>query len=269
MKFSITNKDKAKAFSSMFQNMKLFSDHINLIFEPHRLYAQGMDSSHISVFEIIIPNTWFDSYWQEGNDVLGINTVLFHKILGTREDGQQISVEYNRDNDSDKLYMHYSSESSKSFDKHFELPLVELESDLMQIPDVDYQAEFALASSNFANLISQLKQFGSDLFIKCNEEELRLTSKSNESGNMSVVVPIDDLLLFAINEGETINMSFSLLHLHNICAFHKVCDNVNLKISENYPLKTTYLLEPLGDDEDESDKARIVVFLAPRISDDE
>jgi proliferating cell nuclear antigen PCNA len=277
MKFTITDKDKAKAFSSMFQNMKLFSDHINLMFEPHRLYAQGMDSSHISVFEIIIPNTWFDSYWQEGNDVLGINTVLFHKILGTREDAQHISVEYNRETDSDKLYMHFSKEHSesvtavsKSFDKHFELPLVELESDLMEIPDVDYQAEFALASSNFASLVGQLKQFGSDLFIKCNEEELRLTSKSNESGNMSVVVPIDDLSLFAINEGETINMSFSLIHLHNICAFHKVCDSVNLKISENYPLKTTYLLEPLsGEDDDDSNKARIVVFLAPRISDDD
>ncbi len=270
MKFTIENKDKAKAFSSMFQNMKLFSDHINLIFEQDRLYAQGMDSSHISVFEIIIPNTWFDNYWQEGNDVLGVNTVLFHKILGTREDGQHITVEYNRDTDSDKLYMHFTNTTAKSFDKHFELPLFELESDLMQIPDVDYQAEFSLNSGNFASLVSQLKQFGSDLFIKCNEEELRLTSKSNESGNMSVVVPIDDLSLFAINEGETINMSFSLLHLHNICAFHKVCDTVNIKISENYPLKTTYLLEPLGSEDDaEEDKARIVVFLAPRISDEE
>ncbi len=266
MKFTIENKDKAKAFSSMFQNMKLFAEHINLMFEPHRLYAQGMDSSHISVFEIIIPMEWFDSYWQEGNDVIGINTVLFHKILGTREDNQAIEVAYDRTENTDQLFVHFTG--TKSFDKHFELPLVELESDLMEIPDVDYQAEFALASSNFASLVGQLKQFGSDLFIKCNEEELRLTSKSNESGNMSVVVPIDDLSLFAINEGETINMSFSLLHLHNICAFHKVCENVNIKISENYPLKTTYLLEPMGEDDDDTNKARIVVFLAPRISDE-
>ncbi len=267
MKFTIENKDKAKAFSSMFQNMKLFADHINLMFEPGRLYAQGMDSSHISVFEIIIPSSWFDNYEQTGNTVIGVNTVLFHKILGTREDGQHIVVEYDASADSDKLFMHFLG--TKTFDKHFELPLVELESDLMEIPDVDYQAEFSLASSNFASLINQLKQFGTDLFIKCNEEELRLTSKSNESGNMSVIVPIDDLSLFAINEGETINMSFSLLHLHNICAFHKVCESVNIKISENYPLKTTYMLEQCGEDDDELSKARIVVFLAPRVSDDE
>jgi hypothetical protein len=45
---------------------------------------------------------------------------------------------------------------------------------------------------------------------------------------------------------------------------------VNLKISDNYPLKATYLLEKVGDEEDDvSGKARIVVFLAPRISDDD
>ena len=87
---------------------------------------------------------------------------------------------------------------------------------------------------------------------------------------MSVVIPIDDLSLFAINEGETINMSFSLAHLYNICSFHKVSDSINIKISENYPLKTTYLLEDVtGDDEDVETKARIVVFLAPRVSDEE
>jgi hypothetical protein len=58
-----------------------------------------------------------------------------------------------------------------------------------------------LSSSTFSNIVGQLKQFGADLHIRCNEEELRLTAKSNESGNMSVVIPIDDLTLFAINEG--------------------------------------------------------------------
>ena len=265
MNVVITNKEKAKAFTSMFQNMKLFCEHINLMFEPTRLYAQGMDSSHISVFEIFIPSTWFDEYKQEGTVVLGITTQMFFRILNTREESQQINIDY-REEESDKLFVHFIS-SKTSFDKHFELPLVELESEMMEIPAVDYQAEFSLASSNFASIIGQLKQFGADLQIHCNEDELRLTAKSNESGNMSVVVPIDDLSLFAINEGETIDMSFSLSHLHNICAFHKVSDNINIKISDNYPLKTTYLLEPAGDDDDIDEKARIVVFLAPRMAD--
>jgi hypothetical protein len=65
-------------------------------------------------------------------------------------------------------------------------------------------------------------------------------------------------------------LSFSLSHLYNICSFHKVSDNINLRFSDNYPLKATYLLEKLADEEEDvSNKARIVVFLAPRISDDD
>ena len=268
MHLVISNKDRAKAFTALFQNMKLFCEHVNLMFDSERLYAQGMDSSHISVFEVIIPAAWFDEYVQEGSCVLGINTLLFFRILNTREEGQHINIVFDESSASDKLFLHLVSKTS--FDKHFELPLIELDSEMMSIPSVDYQAEFSLASSNFANIIGQLKQFGVDLHIRCNEEELRLTSKSSESGNMSVVIPIDDLTLFAINEGETINMSFSLSHLHNICSFHKVSDSINIKISENYPLKTTYLLEPLIDDDEDIDtKARIMVFLAPRVSDED
>jgi proliferating cell nuclear antigen PCNA len=271
---AVSEPSKARAFSAIFQNMKHFCDHVNIVFEKDRAYAQGMDSSHISIFELFIPSAWFDSYNHPGNDnvVVGINVGLFYKILNTRDEGQEIFIKYDSEKD-DKLYLHFitcNPGAKPLFDKHFELPLIEIETEMMSIPDVEYAAEFSLSSSNFAGIVGQLKQFGADMIIKCNEQEIRLTAKSTDTGNMSVVVPIDDLSLFAINEGETLNLSFSLSHLYNICSFHKVSDSVNLKISDNYPLKATYLLEKVSDEEDDmSNKARIVVFLAPRISDDE
>jgi proliferating cell nuclear antigen PCNA len=264
---------KARVFCGIFQHMKHFCDHINIIFKKDFVHAQGMDNSHISIFELFIPTIWFDAYNHPGDSdiVVGINVGLFHKILNTRDEGQEIFIKYDIEK-PDKLYLHFITSSSSSkplFDKHFELPLIELESEMMSIPEVDYAAEFSLSSSNFATIVGQLRQFGSDLHIKCNEDEIRLTAKSNESGNMSVVVPIDDLSLFAINEGETLNLSFSLSHLHNICSFHKISDSINIKISGDYPLKATYFLEKIADDdEDMTNKSRVVVFLAPRVSDD-
>jgi len=272
---AVSEPSKARAFTSIFQNMKHFCDHVNVVFEKNRAYAQGMDNSHISIFEMIIPCDWFDSYNHpdDENVVVGINIGLFFKILNTRDEGQEIFIKYDSDK-QDKLFLHFitSSATSKTlFDKHFELPLIDIETEMMSIPDVEYAAEFSLSSANFAGIVGQLKHFGADMFIKCNEEEIRLSAKSTDTGNMSVVVPIDDLSLFAINEGEILNLSFSLTHLNNICSFHKVSDCVNLKISDNYPLKATYLLEKLDDDEDisETTKARIIVFLAPRLSSDD
>ena len=274
LNLAISEPQKARVFSGIFQHMKHFCDHINIIFKKNVAYAQGMDSSHISIFELFIPAAWFDSYNHpdKGDIVVGVNVGLFYKILNTRDEGQEIFIKHDSEK-PDKLYLHFitcSSSSKPLFDKHFELPLTDIDVEMLSIPEVDYQAEFSLSSSNFFNIVGQLKQFGADMFIKCDENEIRLTAKSTESGNMSVVVPIDDLSLFAINEGETLLLSFSLSHLYNICTFHKVSDNINLKISDNYPLKATYLLEKVGDDdEDLSNKARIVIFLAPRMSDDD
>jgi proliferating cell nuclear antigen PCNA len=271
---AVSEPGKARAFSAIFQNMKHFCDHVNVVFEKERVYAQGMDNSHISIFELFIPSAWFDSYNhpEDDNIVVGINVGLFYKILNTRDEGQEIFIKYDSEK-QDKLYLHFITSSSSSkplFDKHFELPLIEIETEMMSIPDVEYSVEFSLSSSNFASIVGQLKQFGSDMIIRCNEEEIRLSSKSTDAGNMSVVVPIDDLSLFAIDEGMSLCLSFSLSHLYNICSFHKVSDNINLRFSDNYPLKATYLLEKLADEEEDvSNKARIVVFLAPRISDDD
>jgi hypothetical protein len=48
-----------------------------------------------------------------------------------------------------------------------------------------------------------------------------------------------------------------------------VSGTINLKISDNYPLKATYVLElPKYEDDDVSKMAHIVVFLAPRVCDE-
>jgi proliferating cell nuclear antigen PCNA len=219
---AVSEPGKARAFSAIFQNMKHFCDHVNVVFEKERVYAQGMDNSHISIFELFIPSAWFDSYNhpEDDNIVVGINVGLFYKILNTRDEGQEIFIKYDSEK-QDKLYLHFITSSSSSkplFDKHFELPLIEIETEMMSIPDVEYSVEFSLSSSNFASIVGQLKQFGSDMIIRCNEEEIRLSSKSTDAGNMSVVVPIDDLSLFAIDEGMSLCLSFSLSHLYNICS---------------------------------------------------
>lgn len=274
MNIVISDSVKAKIFTNVFANIKHFCDHINILFRQDGLYAQGMDNSHISIFELTIPTTWFDAYrFVYTTDMqIGLNVGLLYKILNTRDEGQEIFIKYDNDTCPDKLILHFITSSTATtktlFDKHFELPLMDIDSEIMHIPTVDYQAEFSLSSANYFNLINQLRQFGADLFIKCNENEIRLSASSQDSGNMSVTVPIDELSLFAINEGEQLNLSFSLAHMSNICSFYKVSSNINVSISMDYPLRAVYYLEKIEDEENPETKARLIVFLAPRVDND-
>ena len=265
MNIIINNIQKAECFAAIFQHIKLMTDNINMMFERDRLYVQSMDSARVSIFEIIIPATWFDIYTVENQINLGMNSSILYKILNARDKQQSMQIEYDPDND-DKLSIHYTSPGTSElnkdncFDKHFELPLVDIETELLAIVELDYQAEISFPSTYFASIINQLKMFGDTMEIECSEEKIVLYATSIESGKMCVEIKIDDLTAFSILEGEDMKLSFSLMYLHNICMYNKLAKDIELKISTNYPMRIDY---------DLGEGAKIVYFLAPKMSDND
>lgn len=255
MKIQISNLVKAETFSAIFQNMKLFADNINIIFDEDKMFVQAIDSGHVSILELNVPAVWFDTY-EKTNTTIGVNSVIFFKILSTRDKSQSIEIQC--DGDLDKLLIKFVSDNKTIFDKTFEMPLVDLDAEMMSVPDMEYQAEFALPSTNFYNLINQLKMFGDSMDIECSEEKIILFSNSQDCGKMSAEISIDDLTSFSIEEGEQIKMSFSLMHLYCIAQFHKLAKEVELSFKHGYPVQIVY---NLGDSD-----TTLRFYLAPKIS---
>jgi len=262
MNILIKNTHKCEIFSSVFQYMKLFSENVNISFSENRLFLQAMDSSHISIIELSIPSDWFDTYEHTDNPnvTIGVNTVILFKILSTREKTQTIQIKYSSD-DSDKMYVDFKSDNKTVFDKHFEVPLMELDTEIMDIPKMEHQAEFILPSAYFASLVSNLKMFGDTLDVECSEEKITLYSHSQNTGKMSVNINIDELSSFMIDEGENLKLSFSLNNLYNMAQFHKISNEVEVKLNRDFPMNITFRL---GDE-----NATLSMYLAPKISEDD
>jgi proliferating cell nuclear antigen len=260
MKINITNLVKSDVFSAVFQNMKVFAENVNIMLDEERMFIQAMDSGHVSVIELNIPAVWFDKYEVANNTTIGINSLILSKILSTRDKSQHIELEYD-DNGEDRMTIRFVSDDKSIFDKTFEVPLVDLDSEMMTIPAVEYNAEFSLPSANFASLVNQLKLFGETMDIDCSEENIALYSDSQDCGKMSAKISIEDLTSFAIDEGEHLNMSFSLAHLHSIAQFNKLAKEVELKLKHNHPIQVVYNLG--GED------TTLRFYLAPKIGDAE
>lgn len=267
MNISITNPVKAEHFTAIFQHLKLFTDAINIIFEETGIYIQTMDNTRVSIFELKIPSGWFDVYCHTGKSAItiGLSSSLLFKILNTRDKLQSIVVSYDPDTE-DKLSIQFACMTGESkteikgvFDKHFEIPLIDITEEQMSIPEMDFQAEILLPSSTFASIIQQLKLFGESIEITCNEEKIMLCSNSIENGKMFVEIKIDDVEEFAINEGETLAISYSLNYLNNICLYHKISKNIEIKLCNDFPMRIYY---------DLGEGASILFYLAPKINDD-
>jgi proliferating cell nuclear antigen len=276
MRVIINPSAKSDAFVVLFQNLKTFTDSLNIRFTEEGISIQTMDNSHVSVVELQIPATWFSEYECNENLTLGVHVGILAKILASKDKSQILTIVYNGENNSDNLEIHFTSSiiveattidkevnkktkitDVKIYDTHFEIPLVDIESEQIEIPPIDYAAEFSLSSLNFSNIVSQLKLFGDTMDIECSEEKIILYSRGVENGKMSVEIDIDDLTEFSINEGQQLCLSFALNYLHNICAFHKLAKEIELKVCNDYPLCAAYSL---------GDNATLRFYLAPKIS---
>ncbi len=266
----------------MFQHVKVFTDHINISFLEDRMYVQCMDNARVSIMEMVLPKTWFHKYEHEsGNSItIGVSSSMLYKVLNAREKNQHIEFVYGKEH-ADRLFIHLRNTSDDAsvntantnakteFEKHFEIPLIDLDTDVMDIPVIEYQAEISVSSYHYATIINQLKMFGDTMEIQCSEEKIMLVSHSPENGKMFVEMKIDDLSSFAIDEGSELVLAFSLTYLHNICLYNKIAKEIELQFSTDFPMRITYPLDSVADYADAPElRPRIVFYLAPKINDD-
>ena len=52
MRFTISRKEKVKQFNEIIKKMQKVCPEVNFVFDTDGLYAQGMNSSHVIIFEL-------------------------------------------------------------------------------------------------------------------------------------------------------------------------------------------------------------------------
>jgi proliferating cell nuclear antigen len=259
MKIQISDKKKKEIFVSLFQVLKNCSTLISVSFDPEIAHIQGMDKSHICLFDVKLNKDWFTNYDITESIKICFDSNVFHSIISTKSENQDLVIIMD-DNNKDILYINFESQTTThkgDFKKSFKMPLAEYEYEEMNIPTVDYDAEFSLSSKQITDMFSQLSNFGSDIIIKCSENDISLTT-NGVTGEMRVDIPIDDLSSYSIIEGEEIILTYSLSYINKMCITNKLSNEVEFSLSNECPMKICY---NLGDD------SFMVFFIAPKMND--
>ena len=99
MEFQISDKKKKDVFISIFQVLKNCSSIISCTFEEELLHIQGMDKSHICLFDVKLNKTWFNSYNIPEKKVISFDSNIFHSIISTKSDNQSLIFKMDSDNE--------------------------------------------------------------------------------------------------------------------------------------------------------------------------
>ena len=258
--FTVSEKKKKETFIAIFQLLKHSSSQIHLNVNAAKLHIQGMDKSHVCLFDLTLDKEWFDQYNIDKNYQLCFDTSTFCSIITTKSDEQKLYFLIDDTNNILNIQLIDIAKTSNEYGKYFKLPLLEYDYEEMYIPSVEYDVEMTFSSKKISDVLSQLSNFGDDLFIKCSDESIDfISSRDSIEMCVKVIVEEDDISSYSIAMSDNeMEFSYSLTYINKMCVTNKLANQIEFNLSKEYPMKIYY---------DLGNKSSIYFYIAPKIVD--
>jgi proliferating cell nuclear antigen len=258
MKFIISDSKKALKFTTIINHLKQFTSNLLIHLKPEGLYIQCLDDSHCCLFECELDPSWFEEYSFEYTKAIGISLSTFYKVLNVRQETQSIELTLDEENE-DVVCINFIKGSNGHFDKYFELSLINIESESMNVTQPETLVDLTIETKTFCDMINQFMIFDDILMITFTEEKIGLIASGSE-GKMRTEINIDDVKEYQVAEKIELKQSYSLRYINMMCHFNKLSAELYMGFSDDMPMLMKY---------DLGENSHASFHLAPKITDAE
>lgn len=211
------------------------------------LYMQGMDQSHVCLFEYKIGSSDVSKFdWDDKKDAscLSVSAVALDKVLHCYRQDQSISIETKG---ASPIEISFTYNGSSCPETKISIPLHSVEGDdLLTVPTVEFDVDVSIPAVKMSMLVDQLALFSDRLNVCCSEEGM-VWKASGDSGTVSISMDEEDALLeYAVVEGANVKQTYNVRFLKMACSLHGLRKEVALGISNEHPFSMRYILTESG-----------------------
>merc|ERR1711904_124522 len=238
--------------------MKDLCKDVNFDCSERGIQVQSMDNSHVALVALVLRETAFQDFKCDRPVSLGMNVDALAKVL--KMCGDKDSLKVRSDNGSDHVSFQTESNSEDKI-AEFDLKLMEIESEHMEIPEQTYKCLVKLPSAEFLKIVKDLKEFGETMQIQCGKDGIKF-SVQGDLGNGNVMLKprdsdkIEDRVSVTVHEPVT--ASFALRYLNNFAKAAPLCGGMEIGLGPDMPLSVKYDLE-------NAENGHIQFHLAPKV----
>jgi len=219
---------------------------------------QAMDSSHVALVALLLRKDGFEFYRCDRSLALGINIASLAKVLKCAGNDDKVTIRAEDSPDTVTLIFESPDEDRTA---QFDLKLMNIDSEVLGIPDQEFDSVVTLSSGNFSKICRDLATIGDTVVINVDKSSLSLsvsgdlgTSKLQlKKGNKVDAKPEDTL---AIDLKEPVSLIFALRYLNFFTKATPLSSQVSLSLSKEVPLVVEYRIEDLG---------YVRYYLAPKV----
>jgi len=257
--------DQGGILKKIMESIKDLVNEANFDCSSTGISLQAMDSSHVSLVALFLRREGFSHFRADRNMSLGINLGSMAKILKCAGNDDLITLKA-EDNGSAVSFM-FENEAQTRL-SHFELKLMDIDSEHLGIPDTEYQCVVKMPATEFQRICREIAIIGDTVKISASKEGVKF-GVSGDLGNGSIVCKSNDSVddadeAVVIKVEEETTLTFALRYLNFFAKATPLSASVTLKMSPDVPLVVEYKIV-----QDDGELGHIRFYLAPKIEEDE
>lgn len=251
---------ECKVFKHLIESMKDMVETVNLDCSSSGMSLQSMDGAHVSLISLKLRAEAFGHYRCDKAITMGLNLVNLAKIL--KCSGANDALSMTSAEDADDLNLSFESKSGDRV-SDFQLRLMDLEVEHLEVPDTEYLAIVKLPSKLFSETIKNLITMGETCSISVSKKGIRF-GVGGDMGTGNITLKQSDGAekdeeRITIEMSEPVEAVFALQYLNNFTKATPLSSFVTLSISPNVPMSVDYAVEGTG---------YIRYYLAPKIDEE-
>merc|ERR1712004_556101 len=238
--------------------MKDLCKDVNFDCSEKGLQVQSMDSSHVALVSLLLRESAFADFKCDRPTSLGMNVDSLAKIL--KMCGPSDSLKLRWQNDADSVnFQCESGDDDRIAD--FDLKLMQIESEHMEIPEQHYKVTAKMPSAEFQKICRDLKEFGETMQIKAGKDGITFSVQGDVGAGNVMLKPRESDKpeeKVALSVLEPVPATVALRYLVNFAKAAPLCGTVELGLGPDAPLLVKYNLEV-------TDNGHMQFYLAPKI----
>lgn len=219
--------------------LKINEDGIELI---------AMDPANVALVVFRLLSSSFVSFEIEAPTSITLNLNNLKQVLRRIKSSDTLTLEL----EENKLKIVLQSTSKRTF----YLPLIELDEKDQKVPELSFNTTIVTQSSILNEGIDDVDIIGESVTLSSTEGMFSISSKGDLT-KADVDIPADNITKLVIEEDS--KAKYSIEYLKKMIAGGKLSDVVQIKFSNDYPLKIEYLIQ---------NKMELSFILAPRVDND-
>eukprot|EP00744_Colponema_vietnamica_P002833 GILI01004414.1.p1 GENE.GILI01004414.1~~GILI01004414.1.p1 ORF type:complete len:324 (-),score=119.31 GILI01004414.1:222-1145(-) len=164
---------QASIWKKVIDTMKDLVNEANFDCSPAGVTIQAMDSSHVALVHLLLHFDGFRKYQCERSNLMGINMGALSKVLKIVDNNDQLTLRH--EDDSDILVIStMNTDTSKLCE--YQLKLMDIESESLGIPEMEYRNKVSLPSGEFAKICRDMGVFGDTVTVSVDKQGVKFTA---------------------------------------------------------------------------------------------